>query len=232
MTNGSLVLSGGGLDALVAAWEAAVCNPMETTTLLVVDYGQRARDKEFHATRKIARSIANGGYKADWLGYRLDFFQQLARSPLLDLGAPVEKDPQPGIAHEWTPARNTVLMALGVSFAEAHEYSRVVTGINATAALAYPDNSVAWHEAWAELVQYAVGPKTSLEIKSPLMYLSKADIVKRGEQLHVPWAETESWSCYEGEALHCGRCSSCRARRIAFREAGVTDPTMYKLEVR
>jgi 7-cyano-7-deazaguanine synthase len=229
--SGSLVLSGGGLDTLVAAWETAVCNPTEATTLLIVDYGQRARDREFNATRSITRALAIHGYKADRLTYQLNFFQQLARSPLLDLGAPVEKNPQPGVAHEWTPARNTVLMALGVSFAEAHDYSRIVTGINATAALAYPDNSVAWHEAWVELVKHAVGPNAHLEIRSPLMFLSKADIVRRGEQLHVPWVQAQSWSCYEGEPIHCGRCSSCRARRNAFKDAGVDDPTMYALEV-
>jgi len=200
-----------------------------STTLLFFDYGQRAAAKEWHATRQIARILTSRFVTADAIRVELDWFKQYARSALLELGPDVTKLPVPGVAHEWTPARNTVFMALGVSFAEAQGLSRIVTGINRTAALAYPDNSEGWHNGWSALLQFAVDKGTELEIESPLMFLSKTQIVQLGEELNIPWG-VDTWSCYEGGKLHCGKCSSCRARRTAFADAKIEDFTEYEAE--
>lgn len=117
--------------------------------------------------------------------------------------------------------------ALGISFAEAQNMSRVVVGINATAAVAYPDNDRRWAERWRSLIPFAVNKGTHIELETPLDTLTKAEIVTLGSVLSIPWASVDTWSCYEGDTKHCGRCSSCRARRNAFASAGVPDPTAY-----
>jgi 7-cyano-7-deazaguanine synthase len=231
--SGSLMLCGGGLDSTVAAWDNAQTYA-DDTLLMYVDYGARARVKEWHATQSLAAAMASphsglvGSTEAVKVPF--DFFRKHVASPLFPGGKPVSEHPQPGQATEWVPARNTVLMALAVSFAESNGLARIVTGINMEAAAAYPDNEEEWHRRWEQLLPYAVGDGAQIDLESPLRGMSKADIVRLGETLKVPWGTVDSWSCYNGGKNHCGQCSSCRARRGAFVRAQIPDVTRYTRE--
>jgi queuosine biosynthesis protein QueC len=229
---GTLVLSGGGLDTLVAGWEIATLHPHESVTFFHVDYGQKAKMRERAATIAFSVVLNRSGIltvkdSAGFDGHRTEFFKEHAGSRLTS--GRVSHSPQAGVPSEWVPARNTVLLSLGLAYAEYGAYSRVVLGINQDAASAYPDNETEWAERWEALIPYAVGLDRQVELETPLRGLSKAQIVTLGERYKIPWADANSWSCYEGSPDgHCGTCSSCRARKGAFARAGVTDPTAYK----
>lgn len=224
---GSVVLSGGGLDTYVAAWATQERYPHEPMMLLFFDYGQRAVNQEWEATKSIASALNRReiGRTAIMKLSVVEFFTAVA-SPLTHSEFTIEKDPQPGIAHEWVPARNTVFASLGLSFAEANQLERLVLGINATAAEAYSDNSIDWLTRMRWLVPFATNADPEIRIDAPLANRTKAAIVTRGEELGAPWS-TFTWSCYEGGEKHCGLCSSCRARIKAFDNSRVKDPTEY-----
>lgn len=229
--SGTLVLSGGGLDTLVAAWEVAKLNANETVTFLHIDYGQKARLPEWVATKCFSDVLGRAGvmqlpFLVGAETYTTDFFKQHAGSRLT--GGRVSHTPQAGVPSEWVPARNTVLLSLALAYAEYNAYARVVLGINQDAASAYPDNETEWADRWEALIPYAVGLDRRIVLETPLRGMSKAEIVKLGKKYGIPWSETKSWSCYEGGELHCGTCSSCRARKGAFTRARVPDPTEYK----
>lgn len=232
MTKTALVLCGGGLDSYVAAWSNQYQHH-ESTELLFFDYGQKAMEQEWEATKAIANAMNRKDIlrkPQDRYGITLvryipfDFYVSHIPSALTDASREIETNPQPGVAHEWVPVRNTVFVALALAFAEAHKHTRIVTGINLTAAQAYPDNSLGWLESWRMLSLYATPAKVVID--APLVNMSKAQIVRHGEKLGVPWG-VETWSCYAGGARQCGLCSSCRARKEAFKEARVLDPTEY-----
>jgi 7-cyano-7-deazaguanine synthase len=228
--NGTLVLSGGGLDTLVAAWEVANLHRTERMTLFHVDYGQKARDPERVATVSFTdvlnRSEILQGRGADFDGWKTDFFKRHAGSRLTQ--GKVIHSPRAGVPSEWVPARNTVLLSLALAYAEYGAYSRVVLGINQDAASAYPDNETEWATRWEQLIPYAVGLDRQIELEAPLRGMSKTEIVQLGERYGIPWDQARSWSCYEGGEMHCGTCSSCRARRGSFSKAGIPDPTEYR----
>lgn len=228
---GSLVLSGGGLDTLVAAFDAKRRYPTERMQLVYFDYGTKARDSEVRATERIANAIAKRYYgtPTTWRSFEFPLLAQLAASNLIDDREAISKNPQAGRASEWVPARNTVLMSLALAYAESAGYARIVTGINPDAATAYPDNDEAWSERMQAVVPYALGSDRFVKLEAPLSQLSKVGIVSRGAELKIPWKEAGSWSCYDGGAIHCGLCSSCRARRKAFVIAKVVDPTEYEV---
>lgn len=222
---GSLVLSGGGLDTLVSAYEVKKRFPHEPMVLIYFDYGAKAHRSEETATWQITSALSNRYLAVSWRLYGFPLLRDIARSSLTDSARPVNKDPQVGVPSEWVPARNTVLMALALSIAESSGFARIVTGINAEAAIAYPDNRKEWNDRFQDLVPYALGPGQHVTLEAPLCDLTKASIVILGKTLDVPF--DVSWSCYEGGELHCGLCSSCRARRNAFALASVRDPTRY-----
>jgi 7-cyano-7-deazaguanine synthase len=223
---GTLVLSGGGLDTLVAAYAERQAN----TTFLYVNYDQRASEREYAATCAIAKSLSAVVVALP------SGILNVVRTPLVPGGETVSHSPVGGVASEWVPGRNSLLMAMALSFAESNEMARIVTGINMEAASAYPDNEMEWLNKWRALVPYSVNTGRSIELSAPLAGMNKTDIVKLGKRLDVPFKL--SWSCYEnggiidamsGNPRHCGTCSSCRARRGAFKAARIKDPTEYTI---
>lgn len=226
--DGTLLLCGGGLDSLVSAYAIAKKYPGQAIRLVYFDYGAKAAQRELAATESIAKSLAENTESHVTVS-RFDFplLGQLAASSLTDERTSVNANPQAGKASEWVPARNTVLMSLALALAETNSIARIATGINQDAATAYPDNDIEWNSRFQELAPYALGTDRRVELVAPIALLSKPEIVKRGEELNIPWSQVASWSCYNGGDIHCGKCSSCRARRRSFELAGVKDPTEY-----
>ncbi len=130
------------------------------------------------------------------------------------------------------PARNTVLLALALGYAETLGAEDIYLGVNAIDYSGYPDCRPAFVEAFEKLANVAtaaaVEGRAKYTVHAPLLQLSKAQIIRRGTELGVPYELTHS--CYDPDAQGraCGRCDSCRLRAQGFRDAGLADPTCYR----
>jgi 7-cyano-7-deazaguanine synthase len=153
-------------------------------------------------------------------------------SALTDRRIAVPEAPTGGIPVTYVPARNTVFLSLALAWSEVLGAHDIFIGVNAVDYSGYPDcrpEFVAAFERMANLATRAgVEDAEPLRIRAPLISLSKAEIIRRGQSLGVDYALTVS--CYQADALGtaCGRCDSCRLRREGFAAAGVPDPTRYR----
>jgi 7-cyano-7-deazaguanine synthase len=133
------------------------------------------------------------------------------------------------IPSTYVPARNTVFLSLALAYAEALDADAIFIGANAVDYSGYPDCRPEYLRAFQQLASLAtrkgVEGKT-IHIEAPLLHLSKAEIIKTGLRLKVPFADT--WSCYRGERKACGTCDSCILRLKGFKEAASMDPLPYK----
>ncbi|HEV2175275.1 MAG TPA: 7-cyano-7-deazaguanine synthase, partial [Nitrospira sp.] len=172
---GSLVLSGGGIDTLVAAYDIKKRYPAERMHLAYFDYGAKSREQELAATESIGASLSirYSNAQTTWRCYDFPLLGQIAASSLTDARSVVNVNPQAGKPSEWVPARNTVLMTLALAMAESYGFARVVTGINQDAATAYPDNDEEWNRRMQFIVPYALGPDRYVSLEAPLSSLSK-----------------------------------------------------------
>ena len=121
------------------------------------------------------------------------------------------------------------MLAIAQSIAEAYEYDHIVTGFNAVDFSGYPDCRPIFVDAWNHLARYATKrgyENNAITLVAPIINMAKASVVYHGIRLGAPLGDT--WSCYEGGALACGRCDSCIIRRNAFRENGREDPITYE----
>jgi len=212
--------SRGVADALAIAHERG-----HTCHTLSFDYGQRHR-AELDAARRLAASLGAAEHRA----FRIDL-AQFGGSALTDdtLEVPTA-GLAPGIPITYVPARNTLLLALALAWAEVLGSRDVFVGVNAVDYSGYPDCRPAYiaaFEQMANLATRAAVEGARLRIHAPLIDLSKAEIIQRGMALGVDFALTVS--CYQADATGgaCGRCDSCRLRRAGFAAAGVPDPTRY-----
>ena len=153
-------------------------------------------------------------------------------SALTDPGIAVPEAPTTGIPVTYVPARNTVFLSLALAWSEVLGAHDIFIGVNAVDYSGYPDcrpEFVAAFERMANLATRAgVEDAVPLSIRAPLIALSKAEIIRRGQALGVDYALTVS--CYQADAegRACGRCDSCRLRREGFEVAGLPDPTCYR----
>ncbi|TLZ70111.1 MAG: 7-cyano-7-deazaguanine synthase, partial [Methanobacteriota archaeon] len=133
-----------------------------------------------------------------------------------------------GIPTTYVPARNTILLSYALGLAEATGAKAIVIAANAVDYSGYVDCRPEYYAAFREVAR--LGTKRGvegdiIEIRTPLIRMSKAEIVRKGEELRVPWDLT--WSCYHGRSKACGVCDSCQLRLKGFREAGLQDPLPY-----
>lgn len=219
----AIVLLSGGLDSAttlaIARSEGYACH------CLSIDYGQRHR-AELDAARRVASAL--GAVEHRILALDLAGF---GGSALTDMGidVPVE-GVQPGIPVTYVPARNTIFLSLALAYAEVRGARDIWFGANAVDYSGYPDCRPSFMRAFEAMANLATkaaveGQRTTLH--TPIIELSKADIIRRGTALGVDYALTVS--CYQAsDAGHaCGRCDSCRLRRAGFEGAGLEDPTRY-----
>jgi 7-cyano-7-deazaguanine synthase len=222
----AVVLLSGGLDSatvLAIAREAGyACHALS------LDYGQR-HNAELAAAARVAASLGAVEQRLIRLGLG-DF----GGSALTDDSIAVPENPTTGIPVTYVPARNTVMLALALAWAEVLGARDIFIGVNAVDYSGYPDcrpEFIAAFEHMANLATKAGVEGERLHIHAPLQFLSKADIIRRGAELGVDYAQTVS--CYQADAegLACGRCDSCRLRREGFLAAGIPDPTRYAHEM-
>jgi len=219
----AVVLFSGGLDSstcLAIAREEGFA-----PHALTVRYGQR-HAHELAAAERVARAM---GVPLKTVSLDL---RAIGGSALTgELEVPKDAPIGGGIPVTYVPARNTVLLALALGYAETLDAQDLYIGVNAIDYSGYPDCRPAFVEAFEKLANVAtaaaVQGRARYRVHAPLIALSKAQIIQRGGRLAVPYALTHS--CYDpdAEGRACGRCDSCRLRAQGFREAGVPDPTVY-----
>jgi 7-cyano-7-deazaguanine synthase len=191
---------------------------------LSVDYGQR-HSAELDAAMRVAESLGAREHRI----MRLDL-AGIGGSALTDTSIAVPEQPTAGIPVTYVPARNTILLALALGWAEVLGAEDIFVGVNAVDFSGYPDCRPAFIEAFSHLA--ALATRAGVEghpcrIQAPLISWSKQRIIREGVRLGVDYSLTVS--CYQADDLGaaCGRCDSCRLRRAGFEAAGVADPTAY-----
>lgn len=219
----AVVLLSGGLDS--ATTLAIAHDAGYDCYCLSLDYGQRHR-VELEAAARVAR--AQNACEQRVMRLALSEF---GGSALTDAAIDVPVDGlEPGIPVTYVPARNTIMLSLALAWAEVLGSRDIFVGVNAVDYSGYPDcrpEYIAAFEAMANLATRAAVEGARLTIHAPLIDLSKADIIRRGNTLGVDYGLTVS--CYQADdhGHACGVCDSCRLRREGFAAAGVADPTPY-----
>ena len=219
----AVVLVSGGLDS--ATTLALARSQGFECYALSVDYGQR-HSAELDAAMRVAAALGAQEHRI----MRVDL-AGIGGSALTDTSIAVPEQPTVGIPVTYVPARNTILLALALGWAEVLGAEDIFIGVNAVDFSGYPDCRPAFIEAFSHLA--ALATKAGVEghpcrVQAPLISWSKQRIVREGTRLGVDYALTVS--CYQADDLGaaCGRCDSCRLRRAGFEAAAIPDPTIYQ----
>jgi len=224
MNERAVVLLSGGMDsATTLAMARAAGYEVHT---LALDYGQRHR-AELDAALRLSASLGAVDHKVLTLDLRA------IGGSALTADIDVPETPTAGIPITYVPARNTVLLALALGYAETLTARHLYCGVNAVDYSGYPDCRPAFIDAFAKLANVATRAGVEgqgFELHAPLLYLSKSQIILRGHALGVDYAQTVS--CYQADVngLACGRCDACRLRAQGFAEAGLPDSTRYRIQ--
>jgi 7-cyano-7-deazaguanine synthase len=220
----AVCLLSGGLDSSTCLAEAR--RDGFDCYALSFDYGQR-HHAELEAARKVARALGARDHRIAKIDLRV-----FGKSALTD-EIPVPKGRDEAAMNReipvtYVPARNTIFLSFALAWAEVLEANDIYIGVNALDYSGYPDCRPEFIEAFEHLSNLAtrvgVEGRTTMRIRTPLIELSKADIVRRAIELNVPLDLTHS--CYDPDAAGrpCGACDSCLLRAKGFREAGMADP--------
>jgi 7-cyano-7-deazaguanine synthase len=219
----AVVLLSGGLDSATAL--AIAREQRFACHALSVNYGQR------HAAElEAARYVALAGGACEHRIIQVDL-AGIGGSALTDRAIAVPESPTGGIPVTYVPARNTIMLALALAWAEVLEARDIFIGVNVLDSSGYPDCRPEFIEAFGRLA--AVATRAGVEgkpsrVHTPLIGWTKADIIREGTRLGVDYGQTVS--CYQADAegRACGRCDACRLRRAGFIAAGLSDPTRYQ----
>ena len=226
MREKAVVLLSGGMDSATAL-AIARADGFEAIAV-TFDYGQRHR-KEVEAAKRIAKHFRLREHRV----LTLDL-TQIGGSALTDTtiavpeGRPMDEIGR-GIPPTYVPARNTILLGYALGIAEVVDARAIYIAANYLDHSGYPDCRPEYYRAFQDVAR--LGTKRGvegdiIEIRTPLIAMTKAEIVRRGTELRVPFELT--WSCYHGRAKACGVCDSCQLRLKGFREAGIEDPIPYE----
>jgi 7-cyano-7-deazaguanine synthase len=217
----AVCLVSGGMDSCVTAAIAREEN--KDLAFLHVSYGQLTEARERRAFEELADF-----YKVSRrLVISLEHLARIGGSSLTDASIPVADADLASqeIPTSYVPFRNAHLLSAATSWAEVIKATSVYIGAVAEDSSGYPDCRPEFYEAFQRAVDAGTRPETRVEIRTPVIRMRKAEIIRRGQGLGAPLGLT--WSCYRAQALACGTCDSCALRLRAFREAGVADPIPY-----
>jgi len=226
-TKKAVVLSSGGIDSTTAM--AIAKHRGYKIYSLSFFYGQR-HAFELEAAQKVADAIGI----TEHLVINIDLKKIGGSSLTDDIDVPKDRDEQKMIREipvTYVPARNTIFLSFALAWAEVLKSSDIFIGVNAIDYSGYPDCRPEYIDAFERMANLAtkaaVEGGIKIRIRTPLIQLTKAQIIQKGIELGVDYALTHS--CYDpsSQGLACGRCDSCRLREKGFKEAGVSDPTQY-----
>jgi 7-cyano-7-deazaguanine synthase len=219
----AVVLLSGGLDSAtvlaIAGEQRFACHALS------VDYGQR-HAAELGAARRVAQAAGVREHRM----MRVDL-AGIGGSALTDRAIAVPEEPTAGIPVTYVPARNTIMLALALAWAEVLEARDIFIGVNVLDSSGYPDCRPEFIAAFAGVAALATRAGVDgkpCRIHTPLIGWTKAEIIREGTRLQVDYRQTVS--CYQADAAGraCGRCDACRLRRAGFIAAGLPDPTWYQ----
>lgn len=203
---------------------AAIARQDYELALAHFNYGQRTQARELKAFNDIADfyNVKNR------LVIDFSHFSKIGGSSLTDENIKVEKADLANttVPNSYVPFRNANILTACVSWAEVIGAQAVYVGAVYEDASGYPDCRPAFYEAFEKMADIGTKPETKIKIITPIIHLSKAEIVKKGIELNAPLHL--SWSCYQSEDEACGVCDSCAFRLRAFQQAGIEDPIKYK----
>lgn len=228
----AVVLASGGLDSTVAA--AVAKRDGYLVHLLTVSYGQR-HVVEVERARRVGLALNVAGHLI------LEVDLRPIGGSALTTDQPVPKDRseherRQGIPSTYVPARNTIFLSLALAYAETLAASRIYIGANVLDYSGYPDCRPEYLQAFEQVARLGTrvgvlgeGQGQGIEIRAPLLMMTKAEIIKLGLSLNAPMHLTHS--CYDPDedGTACGRCDSCRIRREGFRAAGAVDSIKYAI---
>ncbi len=221
----AVVCVSGGMDSAVAA---AIAAQDHRLAFLHGSYGQRTEAKELGCFQLLADHFrAEARLVVDFSDLRA-----IGGSSLTDATIPVrEGAPQAGvIPTSYVPFRNAHLLAAAASWGEVLGAQAIFVGAVWEDSSGYPDCRPEFYRAFEEAIRQGTRPETSLRIVTPVIDWTKAEIVRQGLALGVPFEKT--WSCYQNEERACGACESCALRLEGFALAGAPDPIAYHAPVR
>ncbi len=217
----AVVLVSGGLDSATCLAIARARG--YSCYALSFDYGQRS-SSELDAAKQIAAGVEEHRV------IRLDI-GALGGSALTDTNIAVPEQAGTGIPVTYVPARNTIFLSYALAYAEVLDASAIFIGVNAVDYSGYPDCRPDFIAAFQKVVSLATRKGVEggeIRLETPLIDLTKAEIIKTGTHLGVDYSLTVS--CYQADSLGraCGLCDSCRFRKQGFKDAGQQDPTRYQ----
>jgi len=221
----ALILLSGGLDSATNLGIAV--NQRFECFLLSFDYGQR-HSRELESARKLAEHYGITEHRIVPLK-----LEGILCSALTDSSVNLPEARSPGemddIPSSYVPARNTIMLSIALAYAEVIGAGHIFIGVTSLDYSGYPDCRPEYIEAFRKLANLATKRAVEgspLEIHTPLLHMTKEEIIRKGMEMGVPYGLT--WSCYLGGERACGRCDSCVLRLKGFREAGFTDPLEYE----
>ncbi len=212
------VLLSGGMDSVAALYDAMVCH--EVVACLSFDYGAK------HNYREIPFAIHHA--KKNGILHHtipLSFMDGLFKSDLLKSGGEVPEGhyEEANMKSTVVPFRNGIMLSIAAGYAESVGAEGLVIAAHSGDHAVYPDCREDFMKSMGDAI--ASGTYANIALLRPFISMRKEDIAKRGQELGVDFSET--WSCYKGGEIHCGKCGTCVERREAFLIAGIADPTEY-----
>jgi 7-cyano-7-deazaguanine synthase len=217
----AVVCLSGGMDSCVTA---AIAAEEHTLAALHARYGQRTQRKEEACFQAVAAHYA----AAHQLVVDFPHLQAIGGSSLTDRRMPVrEGDPEPDhIPTSYVPFRNAHLLAAATAWAEVLGAQAIYVGAVWEDSSGYPDCRPEFYDAFQQVIDRGTRPETRIRIVTPVIRMTKDEIVRLGAALGAPFEKT--WSCYQADERACGACESCRLRLRAFAAAGIPDPIPYE----
>ncbi len=244
-TKSAIVCLSGGVESTTLVYKLKREKKYQKILCLYVDYGQRSHPEEKHCIKKIVKDVG-----VDYLEIKLPYFKRISKSYLTrKIKIPLVRDEElqdiPKAIEQmklwWVPSRNAVISVIALSIAESkllyeREWCDIYIGLRKELPVPMPDNTLSFVQAVNSLYKHSVLKyhiMREIKMHSPFINLTKEKIISKGEKLNVPWKWT--YSCYSGGGgkikhsvpLHCGVCSNCRRRILAFSKAQVVDEGLY-----
>jgi len=223
-TKKAICILSGGMDSTLASYIAK----KDGYEIIAVhfNYGQRTQNRELKAFRDICNDLGIlEKYEID-----IPFFTQIGASALTDKSIDVPTNGlEAGVPITYVPFRNGIFLSITAAIAEKEKATAMYIGVVQEDSSGYPDCTEEFINDISKAINQGTREETSIEIKTPLVHLSKAQIVEEALRLNVPLIHT--WSCYKEEDEACGVCDSCRLRLNGFNLANQIDPITYKVNL-
>jgi 7-cyano-7-deazaguanine synthase len=218
----TICLVSGGMDSCVTA--AIAKSENQEIAFLHISYGQLTERRE----RKAFNDIADFYNIKKRLDVSIEYLAKIGGSSLTDKTIEVTRAnlESKEIPTSYVPFRNANMLAIATSWAEVLRANSIYIGAVAEDSSGYPDCRPEFYAAFEKTIEAGTKPETNIKIVTPIIHLSKAEIVRKGIELNAPIHL--SWSCYRNEDLACGTCDSCALRLRGFERAGVKDPIAYQ----